>query len=185
MSTTTPIWFLDIDGVINVPPPYSYDTGKNKAKRLRVHPEWAKIEIEVDDEVFKIMYAPAVIDFINEIHRSGKAKVVFLTTWRKSAVEKFAPAVGLDETIDFVDCNEGVESNYTVHKWWKYKTVSSYLPCNFIWTDDDIRKQHFVHLVDYVRQHGFDGLAFHPAENKGLEVSHFNAINNFLASLPA
>ena len=78
-----PIWFLDIDGVVNAlarPAPIGYQiTTANTMGR-----GW------------RIAYSREVVDFINRVNREGLAEVRWLTTWEQDAHRELAPTVGLD-----------------------------------------------------------------------------------------
>ena len=81
---TTPIWFLDIDGVVNaladgIPP-----SGTRRTTAITMGRGW------------RIVYSPEVIDFINLVNREGFAEVRWLTTWEQDAHRELAPKVGLD-----------------------------------------------------------------------------------------
>lgn len=169
-----PTWFLDIDGVINVPPPYSHDTGNNPKKRYATHPAWTKLMIDV----YPIMYAHRVVDFINRVNRTGLIHVEWLTTWNQSAVTEFAPAVGLDTFP--VAGSKGSEFLYPVEKWWKYMAVEAVAgERNFIWTDDDLRKGFADPLVQKNTEAGFESMVIWPHQSRGLENMHLKSIEAF------
>ena len=142
---TLPIWFLDIDGVINslgAPLPESdVDTAIYKLAHIAAGPP--------DDQIiWPINYSPKVVDFINEVNRTGLAEVRWLTTWEQQARTRFAPGVGLDEfpsqarpdgpsVADFpADARSG-------RVWWKESVVRTILnkaPRPYVWTDDDLER---------------------------------------------
>lgn len=169
-----PIWFLDIDGVINVPGPFSNEGGDNHDKLYATHPEWTNLMIGV----YPIMYAHRVVEFINRVHRSGLVQVQWLTSWNQTAVTEFAPAVGLD-TFPVAGA-KGSEFIYPVEKWWKYKTVEAVAgERNFIWTDDDLRAGFMDKLVRKNHDAGFKSLIIAPHQSRGLNNLHLKSIEEF------
>ena len=174
-SNKIPVWLLDVDNVINVPPPYSYDSGNNVKKRYKNHPEWIKTVIHD----FQIMYATAVVDFINDVSRQGLVKIKWTTSWGEYVVSEFAPGVGLD-TFAVTDV-KGSEFIYPHSKWWKYlgaKQAAEQGP--FIWTDDDISKEAKLSVLAVGEKHGHDGVVIAPARSRGLEQPHLDEIMDFL-----
>lgn len=169
-----PIWFLDIDGVINVPPPYSDNGPDNNEIQYATHPEWTKVMIGV----YPIMYAHRVVDFINRMHRSGLIRVEWLTSWNQTAVTDFAPAVGLD--VFPVADSKGSEFIYPVENWWKYKAVEAVAGSrDFIWTDDDLRTGFAESLERKNREAGLESLVLAPHPSRGLNHLHLKSIEEF------
>ena len=79
----TPIWFLDIDGVVNaltdgIPPGYRRTTAITMGRGWR------------------IVYSPEAVEYINTVHREGLVEVRWLTTWEQDAHRELAHKVGLD-----------------------------------------------------------------------------------------
>lgn len=173
-----PTWLLDVDSVINVPPPYSYDSGNNVKKRFKVHPEWVKTVVHD----FQIMYAPAVVDFINDVSRKGLAKIKWNTSWGQYAVTEFAPEVGLD-TFEVSDV-KGSEFIWPHENWWKYIAVKQAAWVGpFVWTDDDVDKAARLAAIKEAKDHGHDALVISPARSRGLEQPHLDEIMAFLLKL--
>ena len=80
---TSPIWFLDIDGVVN-------------AAGLDLPPHLVRTDATTAGTTWPIHYSPQVVEFINMVHRGGLAEVRWLTTWGQDARMSFAlvePAV--------------------------------------------------------------------------------------------
>lgn len=170
-----PVWLLDVDSVINVPPPYSYDSGNNVKKRLKVHPEWVKTVIHD----FQIMYAPAVVDFINDVSRKGLVTIKWTTSWGQYAVSEFAPDVGLDTFA--VSEDKGSEFIWPHENWWKYIAAKhAAWEGPFVWTDDDIDKKAKLAVLKEGEQYGHEGLVITPARSRGLEQPHLDQIMEFL-----
>lgn len=117
---TTPIWFLDIDGVVNAAGPDLPD-------------HLVRTDATTADTTWPIHYSPDVVRFINMAHRMGLVKIRWLTTWGQDARTSFAPAVGLDEFPAY--------DMYESEDWWKAEIVAASIADEgrpVIWTDDDI-----------------------------------------------
>ena len=117
---TTPIWFLDIDGVVNA-------AGDDLPRHL------TRTEATTAGTTWPIHYSPEVVEFINMVHRGRLAEIRWLTTWGQDARTSFAPSVGLDEFPAY-DMYDGVD-------WWKAEIVTGSIADEqrpVIWTDDDI-----------------------------------------------
>ena len=121
-----PIWFLDIDGVVNaisdaIPPGYRRTTALTMGRGWR------------------IVYSPDVVDFINFAHRQRLAEVRWLTTWEQDAHRELAPTVGLDAfpAYDIPDAD-------SPSGWWKADVVALSVAEEkrpIIWTDDDLGQE--------------------------------------------
>lgn len=159
MSTDAgrPIWFLDIDGVINAldPRPGLLATTAETAGR-----EWP------------IHYSPEVVDFINLCHRSGVVEVRWLTTWEQDAHRSLAPAVGLDAFPAYNIPDEDSPSD-----WWKADIVARVRAEEgrpFIWTDDDLTSAE-------VSDPAYScNLLIAPLTETGLTSDHLRAVSDFL-----
>lgn len=130
--TSTPIWFLDIDGVVNaiadgIPPGYQRTTAITLGRGWR------------------IVYSPEVVDFINLANREGFAEVRWLTTWEQDAHRSLAPKVGL-EIFPAYD----IPDDDSPSGWWKADVVAASIEEEgrpFVWTDDDLE----IDDVDFLR----------------------------------
>ena len=177
-----PIWFLDIDGVINSVGPPLPDSG--------VDPSAYKL-VEVpagppgDEIVWPINYSTKVVDFINEVSRAGLAEIHWLTTWEHQAQTKFAPAVGLDKFPAFAmpqDDSVSYDPDDAApgQKWWKESVARAALRannCPFVWTEDDLEESVRESMIaDFPR----DSLMIRPSFNPGLTNEHLDEIRRFL-----
>lgn len=161
--TATPIWFLDIDGVVNaladgIPPGYRRTTAITMGRGWR------------------IVYHPDVIDFINRIHREGLAEVRWLTTWEQDARRTLAPKVGLDAfpAYDIPDTDSPCG-------WWKADIVAATIETEdrpFIWTDDDLASED----VEFLLNNPPHSLAVATAPSTGLTAEVLVTISEFLNS---
>lgn len=169
-----PVWFLDIDGVINSypspKPSMLKKYGIYKYKEILGYPIW---------------YSPRVIEFINMVYATGLCEVVWLTTWREAAPLVFAPAVGLNE---FPAITDGRGNAYPhMGLWWKWLRVQEFLGDNeskrrVVWTDDDMNREvrkDFRYMYGTSRE---QNLLITPMSNPGLTPSALDEILNFLKS---
>lgn len=138
MTSTCPWWFLDVDGVVNC-------LGVPKAKCG--HAQQVDVTT-LDNETYPICYFPVVIDRINALHRARLVHIVWLTSWNRSAPERFAPAVGLDEFPVLADPGSPDWSwhQWDQHRtWWKLGLVLEMVATDqerrVIWTDDDLDRR--------------------------------------------
>jgi len=125
MSPDIPIWFLDIDGVLNTLPPIFQD---------KPH-EFSTVIFED----LRISWRPKVIDFVNRVHREKLSEIHWLTMWGETAQTEFAPLVGLDH---FNYAYDPLGDFGTPEYWWKIsaiKQVTNGGRRKFIFTDDDLR----------------------------------------------
>ena len=162
-----PIWFLDIDGVVNAlarpaPTGYQITTAKTMGRGWR------------------IAYSREVVDFINRVSREGLAEVRWLTTWEQDAHRELAPVVGLDAFPAYDDPQE-VESPMS---WWKGAVVVDELLGHarpFVWTDDEIDDE----TVDDFSAEVVPCLLISPDPSAGLVARDLSRIERFLVKLRA
>ncbi len=125
-----PIWFLDIDGVINA-------LESDHDDRFVSTTAWTQ------DIEWPIRYRPSVVDFINEVHRAGLVEIRWLTTWEHDAGKSLAPAVGLDDFNAYLMTDNAL--------WWKADIVAQSMRKEgrpIIWTDDEIDSMGVSHWFD-------------------------------------
>lgn len=170
-------WLLDIDGVINraswTVPEGAFET-------------W--IEHRVTDlstgRSFRIRMAAEVIEFINEVHASRKANIIWHTTWQRSANE-VAKAFGLPHNLPILDAPEFERWDHqNAHGWWKMQagvrniTAAVEAGRRVIWTDDDLDFSHLRELrVDFDMA---ELMVIAPDSAVGLTQEHLDAMWAFL-----
>jgi len=178
--SSKPIWFLDIDGVIN-----AYDHNINKTKN---NDDWCYQEFNYQDDEYglemtlPIIWRKSLINFINEIHRNGRAEIHWLTTWGKTARTQFAPLVGLDDFAITYEQPRGIKGSDPYSRdldWWKMDVLfkhSNNRP--FIFSDDDLSKPTRRHIHSHFDKDNV--LLITPFPSKGLEEEHLVRITDFL-----
>jgi hypothetical protein len=174
-----PVWFLDIDGVINVLP-----SNRNNIKQPhhRIWDTWENISIEG----FPIIYSPELIEGINQL--SDIVNIVWLTTWRNKAVSLFAPAVGL-KNFPVRDSfgSHIVRSGFlrtTQERWWKLNAVTEDIDTHarpIVWTDDLITTKNIGNFVKkYALTKNVPIKTITPFGSLGLEPYHLKNIRSFV-----
>ena len=166
-----PIWFLDIDGVINSIGAPLPDSGVDLSS-------YEQIDVSMTDGVtWPIVYSRTVVDFINGMNRTGLVEVHWLTTWQREARLAFAPAVGLDE---FFAYDEVFDPRIV---WWKEAVVRDTLASTdhpYIWTDDDLERPTRESMM---RDLPRDCLMIRPSFNPGLNDEHLDEVRAFLTNV--
>lgn len=173
-----PVWFLDIDGVINVIP-----SNRNNVKQphYKIWKKWESIFIEG----FPIIYSPELIDGINQI--SHIVDIVWLTTWREKAVSLFAPAVGLNDfPAQDSSGSHIVRSGHLLtpqERWWKLNAVMEDVSTYrrpVIWTDDLITTKNIGNFIKkHAKIYDVPMKTITPYGSLGLEPHHLNSIKSF------
>lgn len=178
--SSRPLWFLDIDGVIN-----SWDPPK--AHMIHSFGEYKRYNLKLEDgNVYPLWWNQNVIDFINDINRSGLAEVVWLTTWVHEAQTAFAPLVGLDH-FPAIEDMDGTLLNWSMD-WWKWRRVRDFLGDNeenraVVWTDDELSRQvkdAFRYRYDY---QGGRSKLISVQRTPGLRTADMNGIREFLENV--
>lgn len=122
----TPIWLLDVDGVLNVV--------CHPSRPPRTWSRWSSGTADAHGSCFLITFAPDLIAAIRDLHEAGAVEVRWLTTWGEHANG------GLRELLSLPAFPVAAEPA-VASAWWK-------LPCAarvveegrpVIWTDDDLR----------------------------------------------
>lgn len=160
-----PLWFLDVDGVINCFPAPRFE-------ELMASQEWSDALVDG----YKIWWRRPVVEFINRMARERLAQPVWLTTWTSTAVTHLAPALDLDRFPTVVDATGG---EWPDLEWWKWKRVQELtdsLAVSFVWTDDDLTPK--VREAAQTLPHR--KLILAPKSSPALEDNHLAMIEAFL-----
>lgn len=142
--TTTPLWLLDVDGVVN-------------ALRGDVPDDHRRVSARTQGRTFSITYRPALMTRIRELSDRGAVEIRWLTTWGDDAPTAIAPALHLPQFA--VEGSDDYRTDTGSH-WWKATTARRIVQDSparpLIWTDDD---------AGYAQQLGeLDWLLDHPAK---------------------
>lgn len=156
-----PIWFLDVDGVVNA---------------LRRRTGLLSTKASTAGRVWPINWSAEVVRVINTCHATGLAEVRWLTTWEQDAHLSLAPAVGLDPFVAY-----DIPAETGRHGWWEADVVAEVIAAEdrpFVWTDDDLAAEDVEGLVADL---GVDHLLVAPASELGLSTSDLREVVDFLA----
>lgn len=166
LERDTPLWFLDVDGVVNCFPAPTFD-------QLISSQDWSDALVAQ----FKIWWRRPVVDFINRVHAQGLVQPIWLTTWVEIAVTDLSPALGLDPfpAITNMEGNLHPETD-----WWKWKRVKELFPQDstrsLVWTDDQLCGA----VRDAASLRIPEAFILNPLSNPGLEYEHLAAIERYL-----
>lgn len=157
--TRPPIWFLDIDGVVNALAP-----GDGLVQTTAV----------CMDHPFTIHYSPELVETINACHRAGIVEIRWLSTWEQEARASFARAVGVDDfhAYDIPQEDTG--------RWYKAEVVDQVIARegrSFVWTDDEVDLEKHG-LLDQAL--GMPHLLVAPYEDRGLTPEDMYRVLGFL-----
>ena len=173
-----PVWFLDVDGVINVLP---YNPTLKSQPYHKVWDNWAITNVLN----YTITYSPDLIDEINRL--SEVVDIHWLTTWQSKAAINLAPALGLKNfsVADADGSNRTSETFFvsTVERWWKLNAVIEDLEIHsrpVIWTDDDINNKTVgAFIKTYSEDKNVPLKTMSPFSFLGLEPHHIKNIGDF------
>lgn len=185
----TPVWLLDIDGVINA-----------VSRKFPTHawPEevWRTERIPNSMGTFPITWAQPVIDFLRDTHERGRAEVRWHTTWQEEA-QLVADLTGLPvfPVADAPEFRNGsadaaawiaAGSRPGREPWWKLGAAMRVVEQEgrpLVWTDDDIGDA--LWGADHIKV-GADGapaLLVCPNHRTGLDAKDLMLIGQFLTDL--
>ena len=175
-TDTTPVWFMDVDGVLNIFPRGTPPAGVKYGE--------ATPFISDDDTapMFPITWRPEITERIMALHHSGAVKVVWLTTWGHGANYGLHELLGFPRLEVVADPEHEPYRQLTFQNWWKALAVRNYLaensPSKIIWTDDDLSYHH--NTIGDIRDM-VPAIIISPNEKRGITETHLNQIEAFLA----
>lgn len=169
----TTIIYLDVDGVLNAvskKSPSLSSTGWDVWETRPVN-GWP------------ILWAPELIDALNELAARDDVTFKWLTTWTHDAAKVLSPAIGINgqewEVLD------GEQHGWRGPDWWKLqaiqKDVLESMPDQFIWIDDDISAEHSA--IEWVAGRD-NGYAISPFTIHGLTREHVDEIKALVGIVP-
>lgn len=178
-ADTTPVWFMDIDGVLNIfprgTPPAHTRTGE-------ATPFWNNDD-DVSTPMFPITWRTDIVDRIVALHDAGHIKVVWLTTWGRGANYSFNRLIGFPELEVVADPEDSPYRAMGWHTWWKAEALRKYISEHdvktFVWTDDDINAQKHQ-LDDIFALEDTDMLIVSTSDHRGITHDNIDAVEMLL-----
>jgi hypothetical protein len=173
--TSTPIWLLDFDGVVNA--------GSGKPN-YEIHSEWKQTIVRTDGtdwpEKWLVCYAPRVIAAINRALDAG-IEVRWLSTWQHRTVHlpKFVEHLPDLPTLTKADAaGRGADA-----AWWKLPIAQAAVGEDrpLLWTDDDLKFDIETYRWLQRRKTKSVTVAISPHMRIGLTQSHLDEISEFVA----
>ena len=176
----TPIWLLDVDGVLNARPG---GTGKGWPSDVFVK---TKQRDDSNGRLWSIHAARPVLDFIRGVHEEGLVEIRWHTTWQAGA-NKIGKALNLPK-FPIVEAPEFNGWRLHDHQggWWKVpasmRTLDEGRPV--IWTDDDLSVPHMLPMIQHQElvAHAPGCLLIRPDSSYGLTAGHLDTIRGVLES---
>lgn len=169
-----PIWFCDVDGVINA-------VAKLDKTHFKNYTDWKTVVVNG----YTICYAEEVVDFMNRM--SNRVDIKMLTTWKYDSMTMLAPAIGLRTDLEVIDV-PGVWSPLSMSieresRWWKLNAIMDNINspdgADFIWTDDDIGSTDRNYVKRMAEFEGLESLVITPHMGLGLEPEHLRRMEAF------
>ncbi len=175
------VWLLDVDGVLNAA---AMGPGSQQ------WPHWRTGYAMADGSSWPITWAPPVVEAITRVHDSGRAEIVWLTTWLEDANTSLGHLLGLPRfpVLPYPDGDAthgpqgfpGVRAG-TPTPWWKLRAARRLLDPQprrpLVWTDDDLA--HEDGARNWARQRLGPALLVAPATDVGLTADDLHAIEEF------
>lgn len=177
MGAERPVWLLDIDGVINAavgpkrPPTHAWPAA-----------EWIDTKAQ-NGTTWRILAARPVVEFIREVHESGRAEIRWHTTWQDLAGE-VGRAVGLPEfAVQEAPEFHQIAEQLRRDRWWKLPAVWRVLAegRRVLWTDDDAKSDLTQEQKTTLAAAGCHVVS--PDPMTGLCKRHLRQIDEFLSAV--
>ena len=123
----TPLWLLDVDGVLNAVNHLS------TLRELEEGTHWPDFKLGAA-RGYDIIWSPSLVERISALHTDGHVEVRWLTTWEEHAQTEIAPMLGLPH-FELAGKRE-----YEGAGWWKLPIAQRAVGLErpFVWTDDDL-----------------------------------------------
>lgn len=163
----TPIWLLDVDGVLNA---------VTSEPDLAVWPDYRSGFATARHRRWPITWSPTVVRAVREVHEARRAEVLWLTTWDDDANGDLAHLLGLPA---LPVAGRSRETKAEPHNgWWKLQVarrVHHEDPSRpLLWTDDDL--SYDSEASEWISTRG---LGISPMTDRGLDPHDLTAIVTF------
>lgn len=181
---SNPLFFLDIDGVVNVL--------HGKLQKHGHWTEWEKVKIpafnkSINEVVeYPITYSPQLIEQINELSR--KVEIRWLTDWEGEAFTSFAPHVGLlpFAVAERLPSDGEVRLGNFSRRWWKLDVIRRSIETekrSILWCDDSIYSGDRKIVSEELAHIGRRLYCPNISESLGLRPSMFDEMDRFLLEI--
>jgi hypothetical protein len=170
-STGVPVWLLDVDGVVNANKP-----GWSAAPR--------QSNAYADGQSHRMRWAPALVDRIRSLHRSGTVEVRWCTTWCPWA-DQLERMLALPPLVRTLTAEQVVSPRVSLPA--KLAVALEVMLVErrpLIWTDDEAVPQGGPNR-DLLEAAGMPMLLVAPRMSRGLQRADLDAIEAFAAGLAA
>lgn len=163
-----PVWLLDVDGVLNARQP-----GWSAA------PFHATVYSHHDRNEYRLRWAPALLDRVRQVHRTGAAEIRWCTTWCPE-IDVIEREMRLPSFPSALPCNGPLPKG---SKTWFMKLEAARAVLRegrrLIWTDDEIPS--FGPLHDDLERAG--ALTVCTSEKRGLQPADMDRIEAYALGL--
>jgi hypothetical protein len=178
-----PVWLLDVDGVVNA-------ISRKPDRSVWPADQWITGTANADGTDWPILAARPVIDFIRQVHGSGRAEVRWHTTWQRDAAN-LAKLLDLPE-FEVQDCPEfatrrqslgGLSPTAVRAAWWKLPAAERVVGGEgraLVWTDDDAAWPVMPREAAADLARCAPTLIVTPQTHLGLTGKHLRKISDFL-----
>ena len=168
MSTTM---YLDVDGALNAV--------TRKSESLIKATGWDRWETRPVNQ-YPILWAPELIESLNELAAREDVTFKWLTTWTHDAAKILSPAIGINgQEWEVLDGD--LHAWGGPRGWWKLEAIRSDVeatdPEQIIWIDDDLSTE--VPALNWMGNRA-NRLAVSPFVSEGLPREHVATISAFI-----
>lgn len=196
MTDDTPVWFMDVDGVLNAFPNSATDKDITRWSTFKASPNrWPRMT-EADKEEaqwcpgglkrYNITFDQSIIDRIVKLHETETARVVWLTTWGRGANGELRAGLRMPSCVSAGEPTykfSGLMHTDEDGQWWKWGCASRFLEkhpdvTKFVWTDDDLWFEE--RAFDWAIERG--GFPVKADTDTGLTHEQLDAIEQYLAT---
>lgn len=167
-AAPTPIWLLDVDGVLNA---------VTHVPDERVWRDYRSGFATAASRRWPITWSPTVVRAVRRVHETRAAEVLWLTTWDDHANGDLADLLGLPR---LPLAGRALETRAEApHGWWKLQVARRIHEQDpdrpLLWTDDDL--SYDAEAAEWISSRGL-GISPHTA--CGLEPAHLEDIAAFV-----
>ncbi len=163
----TPIWLLDVDGVLNA---------VTREPDRRVWKDYRSGWATARQQRWPITWSPTVVTAICDLHTRRAVEVLWLTTWEDDANGDLIDLLGLPR---LPIAGRATDSRRMLSGWWKLDVAQRIQRLDpdrrILWTDDDLGYERTASR--WIRG---AGLGISPGTAHGLDSADLHRISRFL-----